>query len=255
MAEKQRSPNYPGFGLPEAILKAKQLYEHDGRSAVPRDVAVQAWGYQGTNGASLRVLGALRQFGLLEVPTPGTVRVSSDALVLILEPTGSVEYRGALSSVAMRPAIFRVLAQQYPDGLPSEAAIVSFLVRTENFSAEAARVVIGSYRDTLALTAGNSIENADAEAVNVAEAAPVPGRRSVADEPKQLSLPSLSTSSNAPYDLTLALIGGEQATLRIPRRMSLDNYNLLTTLIDANLRAMKRALVIESDDAELSALL
>jgi hypothetical protein len=248
MAEKQRSPNYPGFGLPEAILKAKQLYERDGKSAVPRDVAVQAWGYQGINGASLRALGALRQYGLLETPTPGTVKVSGDGLVLILEPEGSNEWKAALSSVAMRPVIFRTLAKQYPDGLPSDAAVVSFLVREVNFSQDASRAVISSYRDTLTLA--KSIKNNEFSPDNGAHSEdPDGGPTHPQDKPnRERSMPMTEVQGAQPYDLTLALMGGVQATLRIPRHMSEANYMLLTSLIEANLKAMKPALITPPTD-------
>ena len=55
----------------------------------------------------------------------------------------------------------------------------------------------------------------------------------------------IESATQAPaYYLALALIGGENAVLRIPRHMSEANYTLLKSLLDANLTAMKSALVI-----------
>lgn len=248
MAEKQRSPNYPGFGLPEGILKAKQLYESDGRSAIPRDVAVRAWGYQGTNGASLRALGALRQFGLLETPTPGSVKVSGDALVLILEPQGSTEWRAALSSVAMRPAIFRALNKQYPDGMPSDAAVISFLVRTANFSEDAARTVIAAYRETLALL--RSAKPADADGDSAAEASfQSDDQRGVeeygvtSDRGVKPSKERTVGPTQEELEIPIPIVSGGRAMLRIPRRMSEVDYAAFRSVLDAILAGMKTALV------------
>ncbi len=253
MAEKQRSPNYPGFGLTEAILKAKQLYEHDGKATVPREVAVQAWGYRGLNGASLRALGALRQFGLLDMPTAGSVKLSADALVLILEPDGSLDRKAALSSVAMRPSIFRQLQSTYPDGLPSDAAVVSHLVRTANFSEDSARAVIASYRDTLGLAGSAIVANTpqnnggtkDDDDGGAAEPRQNPGNK----PKKEQNMPATLQDVGEPYDLQIALIGGALATLRVPRPMSEENFMLLTSLLTANLTAMKPALVLPKPPA------
>lgn len=151
MAGKSRSRNYPAFGLPDAIMKARQLYEQDGRATVPSEVAVRAWGYGGLNGASLRTLGAVRQYGLLDAPAPKSVRLSHDALTILLEPSESPEYAEAIRQAAGSPAMFAELRQQYPDHLPSDAAMVSWLVRSHGFNEEAAKGLIASYRDTLAL--------------------------------------------------------------------------------------------------------
>jgi len=243
MAEKQRSPNYPGFGLSEAILKAKQLYEHDGRAAVPKEVAVQAWGYQGLNGASLRALGALRQFGLLEMPNAGSVRITSDAQALILEPEGSQEHLGAMSAVAMRPTVFRALHKQYPDGLPSDAAVVAYLVRNMNFSEDAARVVIASYKDTLRI-AGDVEERDDAaSAADNGDGAKKSDdhRREPEQKPKKEF--DMAESGRESLDFPFPLVTGGQAILRLPRNMSEPDYVMLTTMIDAVLKGMKGALV------------
>ena len=151
MAEKARSKNFPAFGLGEAIDKAKQLYQRDGKAAVDAAVAVQAWGYKGINGASLRALGGVRQYGLLESSGTKIVRVTPQALTIILEPEDSAERAVAIREAAYAPAMFRELREYYPDSLPSDPAIVSWLVRTHNFSEDAAKGLIASYRDTLAL--------------------------------------------------------------------------------------------------------
>src|SRR2546422_3378856 len=151
MAGRTRSRNYPGIGLSEALEKARDFYSSDGKAAVPKDVAVKTWGYNGLNGASLRVLGALNQYGLLDSPESRTVRLSPLALAIILEPMDSPERAEAIQEAAKAPAIFSEILDQYPDGLPSDAALMSYLVRHENFSESAAKTLIASLRDTLEL--------------------------------------------------------------------------------------------------------
>jgi hypothetical protein len=155
VAGKTRSRNYPAFGLPDAIQRARQLYDREKRATVDADVAVQAWGYGGLNGASLRVLGAMKQYGLLDSPAPKSVKLSHDAVTILLEPEDSEERAESLRRVAQAPAMFAEIRQQYPHDLPSDTALVSWLVRTHGFNDDAAESLIAAYRDTLSLVEEN----------------------------------------------------------------------------------------------------
>src|SRR5688572_24096512 len=142
MAGKTRSRNYPAFSLVEALDKAKRLYAEEKRAAVPNDIAVKAWGYGGLNGASLRTLGAMKQYSLLDSPAARTVRLSPTALTILLEPEDSQERVSALREAAFSPPMFGEIRQQYPDDLPSDGALVSWLVRSHDFNEDAARGLI-----------------------------------------------------------------------------------------------------------------
>lgn len=159
MAGRTRSRNYPAFGLAEAIQKARELYDRDGKASVAREEAVKAWGYAGLNGASLRALAALNQYGLVDSPAPKTVRLSPRALTILLEPEDSPERVEAIREAAKEPAIFGELLEQYPDGLPSDGAMVSHLVRNESFTEAAAKSLIAAFRDTLELAKPASNHN------------------------------------------------------------------------------------------------
>lgn len=148
MAGKNRSKNYPSMSLGEAIGKARKLYETDGRATVGKDTAVQAWGYTGLNGASLRALGALNQYGLLDYPAPRAVRLSEVALLILLEPEDSPQRAAAIREAARRPPVFGQIYQQYPDGLPGEASLTSWLVRAQGFTEAAAKDLIAALHDT-----------------------------------------------------------------------------------------------------------
>src|SRR5690242_120068 len=104
---RMRSRNYPGIGLRESIAKARDLYDSNGKAAVAKDVAVKSWGYKGLNGASLRILGALNQYGLLDIPESRTVRLSPRALAILLEPEDSQERANAILEAARTPPVFQ----------------------------------------------------------------------------------------------------------------------------------------------------
>jgi len=146
-----RSRNYPGLGLRDSIAKARDLYNGNGKAAVAKDVAVKSWGYNGLNGASLRVLGALNQYGLLDIPESKTVRLSPRALAILLEPDDSQERANAIIEAARTPPVFQEVLDHYPDGLPSDDGLKSYLVRSLNFRDDAASNLIASLRDALDL--------------------------------------------------------------------------------------------------------
>ncbi len=143
----KRGPNYPAFGLGEAILKAQKLYEQDGTARTAPDVAIQAWGYTTLNGTSLRVIAALRQYGLLE-SAEDAIKLSDRALAIIL---ASPDKAKAIHEAANAPAVFGLIKQEFSDGLPSDAAIVSTLVRKYGFQASAAGRCVASFRETIEL--------------------------------------------------------------------------------------------------------
>lgn len=150
MANRVRSPNYPGITLSDSIARLREFYDREKTAHTAPEVAVKAWGYGGLNGASLRVLGALRQYGLLQ-DVGRDVKVSERGLAILLDPPASLEYREALAAAAREPTIFAEILQEYPDSLPSEQGLVAFLVRKRGFTEDGARKLNVVLRDTLAL--------------------------------------------------------------------------------------------------------
>lgn len=150
MAGKVRSPNYPAFDLGEAIQRARQLYEQEGTAHTPPEIAVTAWGYNSLNGASARVLSAVRQYGLVE-DVGRDVRVSERALAILLDPEGSAEYQEALRAAAREPGVFAEILDEYPNGLPSDQTVVAHLVRKRGFTEDGAKKLNAVLRATLDL--------------------------------------------------------------------------------------------------------
>ncbi len=147
---RARSKNYPSLSLGQAIERARALYKQEGRAAAPADVVVSAWGYNSLNGASLRVLSALRQYGLLEGSSDQT-RLAPRALTLLLEPESHPEFAEALTEALQAPALFQGIVQEYGVDLPSDPALISYLVRKQNFGDAAAKTLIGAFRESVEL--------------------------------------------------------------------------------------------------------
>ena len=177
---KTRSRNYPSLGLGDAIDRARVLYKQEGRARAPGEVVVRAWGYNTLNGASLRVLSALRQYGLLEGGNDDT-RLSDRALALILEPEDSATYGQALQACLNAPALFQEIVQEYGSEIPSDAALVSYLVRRQNFNEGAARTLIQVFRESADL-----VRSSRAVYIEPSEGDSVPKLDPGSDRPKIL---------------------------------------------------------------------
>jgi hypothetical protein len=233
MVGKARGRGYPAFGLGEAIQKAKQLYARDGKAAVSSEAAVQAWNYKGLNGASLRALAALRQYGLLDAPSAKTVKLSPTALTILLEPENSPERAEAIREAATRPAVFAELNEQYGEDLPSDPAIVSHLVRNENFSEDAAKSLIAAYRDTLDL-AGKA---------KTADIPPrkEPGGAPNGDRDSHRRQPARPDTQGEHMEFTWPLSGDTVATLTVTKGLDAEDIETLTAYFEIAKKALAKA--------------
>lgn len=250
-AEKaaSRSRNYPAFGLPTAIERARALYDRDGKAAVNVVAAVKAWGYTSLNGRSMRALGALRQFGLLDDTAPKTVKLSSRALQLLVAPKDSPDYRKAIQEATKEPTIYRELLAKYEEGLPSDESLIHDLVLNSSFSEEAATAIVSGLRASLSLdrvdpegdTGGRGEANMPLLAGDK--------DRSGATKPKKEGAMSDVGTDIPALDFPIPLVSGGQAILRVPRYMSEADHALLTSYLDATLKALRTALLRSSQQA------
>ena len=68
---RMRSPNFPSLSLEEAVDFAKGIWDKNRKALIPREAAAKDLGYTGLTGRSMSVLGALNQYGLVEVTAKG----------------------------------------------------------------------------------------------------------------------------------------------------------------------------------------
>lgn len=149
-----RSPNYPQFSLPEAISRIQKIHAAEQHLAAPREVLAKHLGYGGMNGKSSAALSALGKYGLIEDAPGDKLRVSQLALS-ILHPKDDHEKAAAIREAATRPGLFVEIANEWPDGTPSDQNLRSYLIR-KNFSVDAIDRVIKSYRETVELVTQES---------------------------------------------------------------------------------------------------
>lgn len=162
---RMRSPNYPAIPLNQAIGLVEKIFRADRTNVIDKDVAAEHMGYSGLTGRTLKLLGALSQFGLLDKTVKGKVRVSKTA-VSILHGTTDDERNEAILVAARSPVLFRRIAEAFDD--PSEKTITSFLMK-EGFTDRAVAPVLRSYRETNAFLAAHGVSESYGEASEVEE--------------------------------------------------------------------------------------
>lgn len=143
-----RSPNYPKMDLGEAIDRVNKVFAKEHQHSAPKEVVVQHLGYSGLNGASLRALSALEKYGLLD--RDGEKYRVSERSLAILHPRDPREKADAMRAAARSPSLFAELLEEFPESMPSDANLRSFLVR-RGFATTAIEQAIDGFRRTMEL--------------------------------------------------------------------------------------------------------
>lgn len=142
-----RSPSYPSASLGEAISQVAKIEKVYRQSQVDREVAAKLIGYSGISGPSSKALAALASYGLVERAGKGEMRVTNRAKA-ILYPDNLEERRQNLIQAAFEPKLFQELRGRFPDMIPPEDGIITYLHR-QGFVQTAIRPAMKAYRDTL----------------------------------------------------------------------------------------------------------
>jgi hypothetical protein len=228
------------------------VYGKDHLNKVPKAVIAEHMGYKGLSGASLPILAALNQYGLLEGRSDET-RVSQRALnIIVHEPGSSSDRLTAMREAAFLPEVFSELVDRFRGGNPSDAAIRAHLLAAR-FIPAAADTVVRSYRETIGLL--HSEEDAYKRANPIqAEMVEMDARMDEANERGELLFPAKAPAKSAlvaPSDSVnealrvgirrevFALTEGD-VVLSFPSNLSHDSYADLEAYLQIFLRRAKR---------------
>lgn len=144
----QRSPNFPMIDLPDAIAKARRVYQAERRNAVSRPAILKDLGFKSETGHAARVVSALLQYGLLE-KVGDNLRLSERGNSILNLSDGSADRRAAITEAAKRPNLFGELLGTYADGLPSDNGIRDHLVGAKQFNPTSVDQFIKVFRSTV----------------------------------------------------------------------------------------------------------
>lgn len=148
---KARSPNYPYIDLEKASQLAKKLFLKVAKNHVDSIVAGKEMGYSGTSGSTLKIIAAMKAYGLInEIKSEGGRRIAISELGLPIVADGNLEARqNALKKAALNPKLFSHIWQTYTHPFPSEDAIIYDLMVGEFTSQEAASSAVKNFNHSI----------------------------------------------------------------------------------------------------------
>lgn len=143
---RMRSPNYPAIPLDRAIELVGEIHRKSRANVISREAAAQDMGYSGLTGHSIKLLGALAQFGLVERAGKGDLKVTQMA-VDILHGLDERVRSSAMHVAGAAPKLFQSIYERFPDGVPSENVIRSYLIQ-QGYADVALTPAIKSFMET-----------------------------------------------------------------------------------------------------------
>jgi hypothetical protein len=150
---RTRSPNFPAISLPQAISRARELFDEEQRQPANIEVVAEHWGYSNARvSGAMQTVAALRAYGLISVEGTGdgrTIKLTDRAIDILV---GGPDARNrAIVAASQGPDIFSEVLSHYGGKLPSDANLTSYLIRDLAFNSRSVGSFISSIRDTLAL--------------------------------------------------------------------------------------------------------
>lgn len=242
--KQHRSPAYPSMSLEKAIGHAVTIYKHEKKSSAPVSVVAQHCGTDIKSSKGLRLIAALKQFGLVVEEGSGDdrqVRLTERALD-ILPQTNADEavFDKAVKAAALAPAIHKKIWDHYKGILPSDGSLRVHLIRRLEFNDTYADRFIKQFRATLAfaqLTEGDKIDNEGDDAEDDGDDSPPDMLGQLIGDPfprkKPKGSPPKPTTGPAMKDLPITLPSLAVAVLRVPVPMTDDDFQALSTMLAA----------------------
>lgn len=245
----QRSPNCPQISFQEAIDKGRLVYDKEYTHPAPRGVIAQSLGYSGLNGRSLSMIGALRQYGILE-GSGDQQRISDDAVSYYVLDQGSNERQEALARMLFHPPFFAQIHEEFGDSLPSESNLKHYLMKY-GFLPKAAEDVIAVYRDNIRLVENipkRHTGNQDGGDEKIS--APSNSHFHYRSLIEQLATPMDAVSAQPVWSQSFALSKETKADLIIRGDVTKEGLELLKTYIELTIRALAAGTAERRKDAE-----
>jgi hypothetical protein len=220
------------------------VYDKEHTHPAPKAAVAEDLGYSGINGRALSIIGALRQYGILEGSSEA-LRVT-EAAVAFFELEDGDERNEALRHMIFAPPFFATLRSQFGETLPSESTLRHHLIK-EGFLPKAADEVIGVYRENLELVKNmpkryTETVPAMEEPQMLALTAPAPSTTSSgvapSTTPKFYGAPSHVQNSMA-YSFPLSMEVTADLQIR-GGSVTVEDLEMLRDQIEMTIRALKR---------------
>lgn len=230
---KQRSPNCPHISFAEAIEKGRKVYEKEHTHPAAKLVVAADLGYSGLNGRSLSLIGALRQYGILE-GSGEAMRVSKDAIAYFELDDGQSEKKEAMRRMALAPDLFTELSKLHVHSIPSDGNLRHDLIN-RGFTSKGADDVIKVYKANVALAKGEEGDYIGGEGNELKETPPMNAPTATLSPSKPSAPPTVGVQSYA-----FALSPDARAELVLRGTLTADDLELLRDHVELTIRALTR---------------
>jgi hypothetical protein len=148
-----RGPSYPYVGLEEAISLTQKMYDFTKRVPAPVDsITTGAWKYTTTSSSGIKVLAALKAFGLVEdaasASGKSSIKVTPRAIRILLDDQNSAERREEIQRAALSPKWYEYCWKTWGKAMP--ASMKSVLLIEHGFVDSTVESFLKDYRKTMA---------------------------------------------------------------------------------------------------------
>jgi hypothetical protein len=158
-----RGPAYPYVNLEAAISLIQKMYDYTKRSPAQVDAVLRdAWKYSPTSSSSLKILAALKYFGLIEeVQSKGSesksIKITDRSLRILIDAADSIDRQKALRDAALSPRWYKFCWDTWGADMPQ--SMRSTLIFDHNFIETTVDAFIRDYKKTIAYAGITEVQN------------------------------------------------------------------------------------------------
>jgi len=151
---RYRSPNYPIYGLEEAITLAEKVYKEYEMQPIPIDMAGKLWGFKEKSGHILQVVATLNSYGLTvthDSLDKRKIQISAQGEHIIRK---APNYTELIKKSALEPKIFKTIWEKSKGIIPKPDLLDRDLEWGEDFNFKiknqrTRQTIIKNYSDTI----------------------------------------------------------------------------------------------------------
>ncbi len=221
----KRSPGYPMIGLDEAVQRAKTLWDKDKNNYIPLAAAYEHLGYKPKGSYGARIISALKKFELI-YEKQDAIKLTEEAVDLVLHEPSDELYIETVKKLALKPAIYEKIFNEYNRELPSDSTLRIKLIKDFEFNPESVDDFISNFRKTIEF-AGLSAGNKELEREGQTKFPPK-------GEDKSMSAVELMTSGKKPtIEIPIPLSDTEFAFIKMPHPLTNAQWEKIESILKA----------------------
>jgi hypothetical protein len=256
VSNHQSRYRYPVIGLRDAVAKIEALFHKEHRNPMSPETVAHHIGYGSLNGASQRVIAALKKYGLLEGRGHDLV-ITTDAITIIADKDvqDQSDRAAALERALVSDSLFEELRNRFGDQV-SEVNVTSYLVK-KGLMPDSAKRACASFLDSVAFIKeelnghNDSVQEEQASMVKTEHDKSGSGitREETRITQKESNQPLTLRNGEDFAVFTFDLDEG-QAVIKWPRNLSIESVNDLESWLEVIMRKEKRKAMARSQETQ-----